>query len=323
MHTSLLLASLALSAASVQAAPFQSARTDTPLTRIAKRQQPASSTDKHSNYITEVQIHESCNPAQTRFLRSGLDEMVTLAKHAHDRIMRYGEEDDLYVKYFGNASMASASGFYASMVWGNKPGVLLRCDNPDGNCEQVTADGKTWAGHWRGDNATLETVICPRTYTERRHLNTLCFDGHEIGHGIVAEWLATDLLHRMTHISAITYNKVHHAADSYPDVIALAASNSSETVFNQNTFQFFALDAYARDVAYPPNGCIAADALTATTDDGHGHSSSATSASVSASATATATSTIDTAQSQAATTTKTAANACHTHEDGVVHCGAH
>ncbi|KAM0790576.1 hypothetical protein ACM66B_004443 [Microbotryomycetes sp. NB124-2] len=299
MLTSLLLSSLALSA-SVQAAPF-----------FAKRQDASSSSssgsDKHSNYNTDVQIHESCSAAQTNFLKGGLEEMVTLAKHAHDRIMRYGETDELYVKYFGNASMAAASGFYASIVWGNKPGVLLRCDNPDGNCEQVTADGKTWAGHYRGSNATLETVICPRTYTERRRLNTLCFDGHEIGQGIVAEWLATDLLHRMTHIPSITYDHVHHAADTYPDVIALAASNSSETVYNQNSFQYYAIDAYARDVAYPPNGCVANDASSSSAASG---------------ATATATSTVA-AQSQVASTTASAAEACHTHEDGVVHCGAH
>lgn len=41
-------------------------------------------------------ISESCNAAQTRYLRNGLDEMVLLARHAHDRILSLGEEDELY-----------------------------------------------------------------------------------------------------------------------------------------------------------------------------------------------------------------------------------
>lgn len=125
-----------------------------------------------------------------------------LAVHSYERILRLGEEDDLYVcvpsflapnrdpdasrlhsKYFGNASSAAASGFYAQIAYGNKPAsVLLRCDNPDGNCNEVTAAGRelislfarceeaadtlpsaAWAGHHRGNNATQETVICPPT----------------------------------------------------------------------------------------------------------------------------------------------------------------
>ncbi|KAK4057023.1 Prenylated Rab acceptor protein 1 [Microbotryomycetes sp. JL221] len=293
----------------VQAAPF-----------FTKRQQDAvDPTDKHSNYETQVQIHESCNPAQTNFLRNGLNDMVTLAKHAHDRIMRYGENDDLYKLYFGgNASSAAASGFYANIVWGNKPGVLLRCDNPDGNCEQTTAAGP-WAGHWRGDNATLETVICPPTYSVRYQLSSLCWDGHEIGNGIASQWLATDLMHRMTHIPSIHYDHVHHFADSYPDVLALAASNSTDTVYNQNSFQFYAIDAYARDVAYPPNGCVAKNATESTTDSGHSHGSS----SHSASSTILPSSTVNTIESQVASKTAAASSPCHTHEDGVVHCGSH
>jgi hypothetical protein len=110
--------------------------------------------------------------------------MNMLAKHAYDRILKYGETDELYVKYFGNASSATAAGFYAQLLYGNKPGVLFRCDNPDGNCNESTAEGP-WgenrssllsttlaltddaftliAGHHRGKNATEQTVICPPT----------------------------------------------------------------------------------------------------------------------------------------------------------------
>lgn len=67
--------------------------------------------------------------------------MNTISKHAYERILKYGENDELYRKYFGTASSASAAGFYAQLLYGNKPGVLFRCDNPDGNCDEVTAEG--------------------------------------------------------------------------------------------------------------------------------------------------------------------------------------
>lgn len=70
--------------------------------------------------------------------------MKTLAQHAFDRIMMYGEEDEMYTRYFGNASSAAAAGFYAQMLMGNKPGVLFRCDNPDGNCNEKTEAEGPW-----------------------------------------------------------------------------------------------------------------------------------------------------------------------------------
>ncbi|GAA5821887.1 hypothetical protein JCM11491_005604, partial [Sporobolomyces phaffii] len=119
-------------------------------------------------------------------------------------------------------------GFYAQLLYGNKPGVLFRCDNPDGNCNEVTAEGP-WAGHHRGRNATEQTVICPPTYTRRMQLATLCWDGVEIGSLPPARWLATDFMHRLIHIPSITYGHIHHAADSLGGVLELAANNDSMT----------------------------------------------------------------------------------------------
>ncbi|GAA5939420.1 hypothetical protein JCM3775_001705 [Rhodotorula graminis] len=301
-----LLVSL-LAASAAHAAPFFSVSSAPKV--LAKRAE----TKTWEGHVADVQIHESCNASQTVYLRNGLNEMKALAEHAHDRILTLGETDPLYVKYFGNASSAAASGLYAQIVWGNKPGVLLRCDNPDGNCDQSTAEGK-WAGHYRGSNATEETVICDRTYTDRWHLSSLCWDGNEIGVAPASHWLGADLLHRMMHIPSIVYHHVEHAADSYPDVLALAASNSSLTVYNQATFQLYALDAYARDVAFPPNGCVGAEAHLAA-DDGDAHSHGAASSSAASSATVPAEVTVGEASA-----TATAAGSCHTHGDGEVHC---
>lgn len=246
---------------------------------------------------------ESCDAGQARFIRAGLDDMNLLAKHAYERILKYGETDELYVKYFGNASSATAAGFYAQLLYGNKPGVLFRCDNPDGNCNEVTAEGP-WgesarsaedtasvtdaacfnaAGHHRGKNATEQTVICPPTCetlrqivtrglsrsgtnthlvhvdSRRKQLSTLCWDGVAIGSESPSLLLATDFMHRLIHVRldfgfahefkvlileaqvqvpSITYNRIHHGADSLGGVLALAAKNDTGTVTNQNTYQF-------------------------------------------------------------------------------------
>ncbi|GAA5917928.1 hypothetical protein JCM5296_007000 [Sporobolomyces johnsonii] len=321
MLSSTLAATLLLAASSVQAAPFFAGT-------VVKRaeDQTQASIDKHAHTnMTEVQIHESCDAGQAHFIRAGLDDMNTLAKHAYERILKYGETDELYIKYFGNASSASAAGFYAQLLYGNKPGVLFRCDNPDGNCDQVTAEGP-WAGHHRGQNATEQTVICPPTYTRRMQLATLCWDGVEIGSLPPARWLATDFMHRLIHIPSITYGHIEHAADSLGGVLELAANNDSMTVWNQNTYQFYALDAYAYDVVWPGKSCV-------TSNTPHDEASHSTAPRASATATASAveaTSTAaeddhsdhdhDHATEETATATATAAESCHSHADGEVHC---
>ncbi|GAA5970036.1 hypothetical protein JCM11641_000243 [Rhodosporidiobolus odoratus] len=299
-----MLPTLALSAflavTAVQAAPFFAKKA------LVKRAE----VDKASVEVQEVQIHDSCDAAQTHYLRNGLHEMNIITEHAHDRILRLGEADDLYVRYFGNSSSATTSGFYAQILWGNKPGALLRCDNPDGNCEQTTE-----AGPWD---------------TNRLHLASFCWDGNKVGVNASSTWLASDLLHRLTHIPAITNRHVVHAADTYADVLALAASNDTLAGFNQATFQLYALDAYARDVAFPPHGCVGTDEeIAAASGDSHGAitTSSASPNSPDVHSTESAATTTGSSAAVAEATapgqtsaTASAAESCHTHSDGEVHC---
>ncbi|TKA57480.1 hypothetical protein B0A53_00711 [Rhodotorula sp. CCFEE 5036] len=319
MLSTSLLATFFLVASSVRAAPFSSPEA------LYKRAEPqtADSINKqvHTN-STQVEIHESCDAGQAHFIRAGLDDMNMLAKHAYDRILKYGETDELYVKYFGNASSATAAGFYAQLLYGNKPGVLFRCDNPDGNCNESTAEGP-WAGHHRGKNATEQTVICPPTYTRRKQLSTLCWDGVAIGSEPPSRLLATDFMHRLIHVPSITYDHIHHAADSLGGVLELATHNDPTTVANQNTYLFYSLDAYAYDVVWPGKSCMLENPPNEDVD-GHDSHSAPASASATSAATATATSTHDHdhdhAAEQTATATTSAAESCHTHGDGEVHC---
>ncbi|GJN89131.1 hypothetical protein Rhopal_002105-T1 [Rhodotorula paludigena] len=304
MLPSLVLAS-ASAAAAVQAMPFF---TPAPAQQLVKRDNTAEKS--WEGHTDQVKIHD---PAQTAFIQNGLNEMRDIAEHAHDRILRLGEYDPLYVKYFGNASSAAASGIYAQIRWGNKAredgnDVLIRCDDPDGNCALFADTPAPWAGHWRGNNATQETVICDATYTGRSFLSTMCWDGQEIGVGKAAQWFAGDL------------------TDGYPELLALAANNDSSTVYNQATLQWYALDAWAHDKAFPPNGCTGEHAHEAqeSHDDSHGGTSSSAAASstqAAASSTSDAATSIPTAHEVGSHgDSSSAGQDCHSHASGEIHC---
>ncbi|SCV73681.1 BQ2448_6111 [Microbotryum intermedium] len=301
------------------AAPFLAADRVSSLAVVKRHSDHSTTQDASSNpsFTTEVTIHESCSPAQTHHLRQGLEEMLALAKHAKGRVLEKGETDQLYMfvslglpnlfeflqkfltfpslslnsTYFGNASSASVIGYYSQIALGNKAGVVLRCDDPDKNCAtQTTAEGP-WAGHYRGKNASEETVICPPSFniTNRVSLSELCWDGRLIGSGNPSHYLGADLselsvhLHRLTHIPSVTFNHVIHAeydrsdsslsAEDYVESLELASTNNSLAAFNSDTLQFFALDAYARDVAYAPNGCTVSmdQAMAEEAAGGHSH----------------------------------------------------
>lgn len=130
--------------------------------------------------VTDVQIHSSCNSTQRRQLTKALSDMVEFATVARDcacgspphsltpaDTAGKGPQDPLFLKvrnslhrgpltpqYFGNGDWVTVLGAFDALLYSNKQGVILRCDDPDDNCRQAG-----WAGHWRGSNATSETVI--------------------------------------------------------------------------------------------------------------------------------------------------------------------
>lgn len=101
-------------------------------------------TSKHSHSTTpwnagatsEFVIHESCNASEVVQLRKGLADAVTLAEHAKEHILRFGNNSAHYQKYFGDAPSGEAIGYYEKVVNGDRGDALFRCDDPDGNCKQ-------------------------------------------------------------------------------------------------------------------------------------------------------------------------------------------
>lgn len=162
-----------------------------------------------------------------------------------------------------------------------------------------------WAGHWRGENATSETVICPLSYELRKPLEAVCGFGWDVANGKTNFYWASDLLHRLLHIPKVGEGIVEHYAEDYESVIKLAQTESNLSVRDSDTLQYFALEAYAYDVAVPGYGCA-----------GKVKATSSEAASAGASATETPSPTL----SEKPSATSAAASECHTHADGVVHC---
>ncbi|KAJ9142930.1 Major allergen Asp f 2-like protein [Pleurostoma richardsiae] len=237
-------------------------------------------------------IHHSCNSTLRNQLQQALDELVVLAEHARDHILRWGGESPFVQKYFGkNSSTAEPIGWYDRIIAADKNGMTFRCDDPDLNC--ATQEG--YGGHWRGSNATQETVICALSFETRRYLSSMCNLGYTVAASPLNTFWATDLLHRVLHVPKIAEMVVEHVAEEYTDVLELGEGDPAQSARDIHALQYFAVDVYAYDVAAPGIGCMGEPAKeeeevpTTTT----------------------------TAQPSA---TSVAAKECHTHDNGDVHC---
>lgn len=262
--------------------------------------------------VTEFRIHPSCNASQAHQLRQGLNDAIELAQHAKDHVNRWGSSSEFYRKYFGNAPTPEVIGAFDTIVNGNKANALFRCDDPDGNCQNMP----TWAGHWRGDNATEETVICPTSFFERRPLATLCARGYNVReHSRLLYW-GSDLLHRLFHVPAFGQEYIDHYSEGYEGIIESAANNSPNSTHDSDGLQYFALDVYAYDIILPGEGCPGPSGPPSTETSSAPAASSTDASSATASATSSATAT----SAESAASETALPDNCHTHSDGAVHC---
>ncbi|CAO1626244.1 unnamed protein product [Jaminaea pallidilutea] len=297
---SLLVAALCAVVAPVSSAALPTASSDTILdwnplglvTRQAVNATPSSwSAPAHREIAVDFPIHQSCNQSQQLQLRRGFFDMKRLLREAADHILLHGNQSELFTVYFGaEANPATPLGIFERILSSDKSDTLFRCDDPDQNC--ATQDG--WNGHWRGNNATGETVICDLSFHTRLPIEKFCNDGFHLADDEVSIYWATDLFHRAMHLPQMTNDMVVHAADVFDDVLTLAATDPSKSVVNQHTLQNFAFEVFTRRHVRE-DGCV------------RGESSS----------------TGSTSSTAPAASTTAAAQDCHTHANGEIHCGSH
>lgn len=275
--------SLSLAIVSVSAAPFRSLL------------QARAAVDAVSFEAVDAvwKIHESCNGTQRAQISRAVSDMKLLATSSLEHLLNH-PVDSFFVTYFGEAAdPAAVIGYFSQLMYGDKGDALLRCDDPDGNCRF-----DDWNGHWRGDNATEETVICDRSYSTRRPREQLCAFNFDLATDNPNTYFAADLLHRAFHVPNFVHGKVHHHADSYHDCLDLAKTNATAAVENQHSLQYFALDVFSRKMT--KWDCVGE--VEGKMDD----------------------SASQTTQPAPQPTPETQGTKdCHTHADGSVHCGTH
>lgn len=268
-------------------------------------------------------IHQSCNATNRNQLLRAFSDLEDVTSHARDHILRYGNTSEIFIRYFGQAASAEPLGWYSRFASGDKGNLLFRCDDIDGNCKNPG-----WAGHWRGANATDETVICDLSYSSRLYNDQICGHGYTIAGSANSLTWAGDLMHRVMHTDSFGEFVAGHYADTYVECLELAKTNATFAVRNSASLRLFALDAYAYDIAVPGIGCLgtppaetadshaaATTSSTATTQNAAATTSTAITTANAATTTAATTTVGDTATTTIATGTE-----CHTHADGEVHC---
>lgn len=78
-----------------------------------------------------------------------------LALVARNQVLNYGTSDAIYKTHFGNGPTAGFIGWFSKLLAGDKTVLSFVA---------AILTGTGWAGHWRCENATEETVICELLY---------------------------------------------------------------------------------------------------------------------------------------------------------------
>ncbi|RKF59099.1 Major allergen Asp f 2 [Erysiphe neolycopersici] len=205
-----------------------------------------------AGFTSDFEIHDSCNATQREQLQDALSETVTVAKHAREHILIMGAESPIYKKYFGKGPTGAVLGWYDKIASSNRKDIIFRCDDPDKKCE-ANAD---WAGHHRGKNAPLETVICEPSFLTRLSLQALCSPGFDVVTGKPNKLWALDLIHRLYHVGKIGEGVIKHYTHGQSEALALASSdNYTLAATNTDSLILFANEAYAFDIINPGIGC--------------------------------------------------------------------
>lgn len=83
--------------------------------------------------------------------------------------------------------------------------------------------------------------------------------GYNVANGATNYFWASDLVHRLLHLPSVGEGVVEHyigeEGEKYPGVINLAKTNATFAVKDSDALQYFALEAYAHDIAVPGIGC--------------------------------------------------------------------
>ncbi|KAI0999661.1 hypothetical protein K3495_g8537 [Podosphaera aphanis] len=221
-----------------------------PILPSAVEQKSTAPYDWSAGYVSDFTIHSSCDKLRSLVLQQGLEDAVKLAQHAREHILVQGLKSPIYQKYFGGAPTGQVTGWYDKIASANRDGIVFRCDDPDKKCET----NKQWAGHWRGNNASSETVICEPSFLTRLPLQALCGNGFDVATSKLSQFWGADLIHRLFHV--IGENFIEHYSHGYKEAVLFAQQGKINQVSrNTDSLIYFAVEAYTFDITAPGKGC--------------------------------------------------------------------
>lgn len=108
--------------------------------------------------IQGIPIHQSCNGTERAQLERALGDTIKISQQALKHIYVHGNESEMYSKYFGVAPTAEVIGWYEKILYGDREGVLFRCDDIDGNCHQEGMPFSSSSSSSSSPNVTLTFV---------------------------------------------------------------------------------------------------------------------------------------------------------------------
>lgn len=89
----------------------------------------------------------------------------------------------------------------------------------------------------------------------RRPLSSVCGLGYNVASSPLNTFWATDLLHRVLHVPAVSEGVVEHYTEDYADALRLAKEEPELAWVDSDILQYFAIDVWAYDIAAPGVGC--------------------------------------------------------------------
>lgn len=84
----------------------------------------------------------------------------------------------------------------------------------------------------------------------------MCALGYTVAGSKSNTFWASDLMHRLYHMPTLGEGAVEHFTEDYADIFEMVdEGNTTLLTRDSNTLQYFALEAYAHDIAVPGKGC--------------------------------------------------------------------
>lgn len=195
-------------------------------------------------------IYDTCNGTHLEQLNEAFEETLNVTALARSRLMKYGVQDSIYKRWFGDGPLYTVIGTIEAVAQMPKKDTIFRCDDIDGRC---AANPNYYAGHHRL-NATQETVICDYFYTAKLPLSKICTNGSITSTG-PSKYKGIDMVHRYFHVPTISLNDyIGEYTEELDEILEMAENNSTFAVRNVDSYLYYLADVYSSSVV--PGGCL-------------------------------------------------------------------